>query len=175
MENEELQPTTQPEAVDNESTENTAASTEDVATLKAQMADLDAKQRKSWERAKEAEQKYYDLKKQVEDSGKSLPTVSPDDVDMAYLAAKGYSDDEIKSLKVLAKGAGVRLRESASLPEAKPIIDWKRASQATTNATPQPSARAGVLGQKTAKPFAEQSENERKASFAATAAKYRRG
>lgn len=73
--------------------------------------------------------------------------VTPDDVDMAYLAARGYSDPEIDSLRVLAKGTGKRLRDAASLPEAKPLIDWQRSKNKTEQATPASSSRVEVQAQ----------------------------
>lgn len=131
-------------------------------TLAQTIQELQRENSKLYERATKAEKKMYALKQEV--GTKPSEGASIEDVDTAILVAKGYNDDEINSLRVVARGTGKRLKDVADLPEAKAIVDWKRQNKKTEDATPAPSGRPVPLkpGQKA---WAQMNEGERQANF----------
>lgn len=145
-----------------ESAETAEQALLELEKVRQEKADIEQKNRELFERAKKAEERYYALKKQERPVQEN--TVTVDDVDMAILVAKGLSDDEIESLRPLAKGAGKRLRDVLLIPEAKVILDWKRSQTKSEQATPASSGRPiPVAGG--SKPWAAMTEDERRANF----------
>jgi hypothetical protein len=113
--------------------------TDDLEKIKAELAVEKDKTRNLNAALREEREKYKLVRDAVAPSAEAPRSdVSPEDVDAALLAARGYSDDEIDALKPLAKGTGKRLKDVIASDEAKAIVEWKRKNRQSQDATPAP-------------------------------------
>lgn len=159
-----------------EAAEAQAVATENVEELRGKFQKALA-QKKVWrEKALEAQEKLKTIQPQVElrqNGGSQGSYATKDEMDEMYLASKGYNDEELKSLHVLAKGSGKRLREVSGMPEAEAIISFMRNKAKTQGTTPPPSQHVSVpSGQQ--KPLAQMNETERREWYGQKAEEIRR-
>ena len=151
-----------------EAAEAQAVATENVEELRGKFQKALA-QKKVWrEKALEAQEQLKTIQPQVElkqSGGSQGSYATKDEMDEMYLASKGYNDEELKSLRVLAKGSGKRLREVAGMQEAEAIVSFMRNKAKTQGTTPPPSQHVSVSsGQQ--KPVAQMNDRERQDWYA---------
>ncbi len=132
---------------------------EQLAAERKARLEVEEKNKKLYARAKQAEAEKNELKQQ----GGAQQYATVEDMDRTYLAARGYTDEEITSLNIVAKGTGKRLRDAATLPEANAIITSMRSKTKTQAATPSPSRHVNV--QPGEKSWATMTDAERRANY----------
>lgn len=157
-----------------EAAEAQAVATENVDELREKFQKALA-QKKTWrEKALQAQEKLKSVQPQeIKQSGVSPAYATKDEVDEMFLASKGYSEDELKSLQVIAKGSGKRLRETVGMPEAEAIITFMRNKAKTQATTPPPSGRVSVPNT-AQKPLSQMNDAERREDYARKAEAFSR-
>lgn len=144
--------TTADEAVQESSTEDSDALKARLAKAEGYISDLKSVANVS--SVKELREKLAPKKEE--------PKAPSSDIEEIRLQLAGHDADEINIISTMAKGMGKRPTEALSDPLVKRALDGMKAEKRSANASPEPTTRVHIAGDKT---FSELSRMDRKKSY----------